>query len=135
MTGGKYTGWGMSLSFTSKYQELVGATLLALARLDKRRRSSVNVITGIGGEIPLMERLVDAQVVINGEPFYAEFTTIERATKNVKKWINTSIPVDVVEYRFSRVANVAIKAVLELISIQGNVKVWNLNVELPDRDI
>jgi len=109
--------------------------LLTLARLDKRRRSSVNVITGIGGEIPLMERLVDAQVVINGEPFYAEFTTTERATKNIKKWINTSIPVDVVEYRFSRVANVAIKAVLELISIQGNVKVWNLNVELPDRDI
>jgi hypothetical protein len=48
MTGGKYTSWGMALGFTSKHQELVGATLLTLARLDKRRRSSVNVITGIG---------------------------------------------------------------------------------------
>ncbi len=134
MTGGKYTDWAMALSLTRRYQELVGATLLTLARLD-RRRGSVNVATGVGGEIPLLERLVDAQVVINGEPFYVEFTTTERASKNVKKWVDMSIPVDVVVYRFGRTSNVAIKAVLELISTQGNVKVWNLDVELPDGDI
>jgi len=95
----------------------------------------MNIITALGGEIPVLERRVDAQVTVNGEPFYAEFTTTERASKNVKKWVNMPIPVDVVVYRFSYTSNVKIKADLELVSIQDNVKVWVLNVEIPDVDV
>jgi hypothetical protein len=135
MTGGKYTDWTMVLSLNKKYQELAGTMLLLLARLPKRMRSSMNIITALGGEIPVLERRVDAQATVNGEPFYAEFTTTERASKNIKKWVNMPIPVDVVIYRFSYTSNVKIKADLELVSIQGNVKVWVLNVEMPDVDI
>ncbi len=125
----------MALSLNKKYQELAGTMLLLLARLPKRMRSSMNIINALGGEIPVLERRVDAQATVNGEPFYVEFTTTERASKNIKKWVNMPIPVDVVVYRFSYTSNVKIKADLELVSIQDNVKVWVLNVEIPDVDI